>query len=159
MVPVQKLDKQWLCGWLGEVPKDWQKVSVTPVFKQDWMEDLGNCWLVGFLTVPGKMMKQLIMEAFSKHMKDKRVVGSIQQGFMKGKLCFTNLKAFCNEIGWLVDEGRAVDFVYFVKSLAGASICPNSLSDNWWSTGYINVQWGEWKTGWSDKLTMLWWVS
>lgn len=95
------------------------------------MEDLGNCWLIIFLTLPRKMMKQIIVEAFSKHMKDKRVVESSQQGFMKGKVCFTNPKAFCNEMVCLVDEGRALDVVvYCIKSLARASICPNSLMDN-----------------------------
>ncbi|GAB0208209.1 mitochondrial enolase superfamily member 1 [Grus japonensis] len=57
-------------------------------------------------------MEQLILEAIYRHMKDKKVVGSSQHGFTKGKSCLTNLINFYDEMTGLVDEGRAVDIVY-----------------------------------------------
>lgn len=42
-------------------------------------------------------------------MKDKKVNRTSQQGFSKGKSCFTNLINFCNEITGFVYEERAVD--------------------------------------------------
>jgi len=39
--------------------------------------------------------------------------GSSQHGFMKGKTCLTSLLiTFYDEMTGLVDEGRAMDFVY-----------------------------------------------
>jgi len=40
----------------GEVPKDWSKASVTPIFKKGKKEDPGNYRLVGFTSIPGKVM-------------------------------------------------------------------------------------------------------
>lgn len=54
-------------------------------------------------------MEQIILEAIFKHMKDRKVIGSSEHGFMKGKSCLTNLIAFGDEVTGLMDEGRVVD--------------------------------------------------
>ena len=54
-------------------------------------------------------MEQLILEAISKHMKDKKLVS--QHGFTKGKSFLTNLITFYDKMTSLVDERRAVDIV------------------------------------------------
>ncbi|GAB0183470.1 mitochondrial enolase superfamily member 1 [Grus japonensis] len=38
----------------GEVPEDWRKASVTPVFKKGKKEDLGNYGPVSLTSIPGK---------------------------------------------------------------------------------------------------------
>lgn len=57
-------------------------------------------------------MEKIILETSSKHMKEKKVIRSIQHRFMKGKSCLTNLIAFCDGKSGLVNEGRAVDVIY-----------------------------------------------
>lgn len=37
--------------------------------------------------IPGKVMKQLILDTISKLINHKKVAGSCQHGFMKGKSC------------------------------------------------------------------------
>jgi len=104
---------------LGELPKDWRKANVTPVFKKGKKEDTGNYRLVSLTLIPGKVVEQLILEAISRHMKDKKVIRSSQHGFTMGKSCLTNLINFEDEMTNVVDEGRAVDIVYldFSKAL------------------------------------------
>ncbi|PKU33787.1 rna-directed dna polymerase from mobile element jockey- hypothetical protein [Limosa lapponica baueri] len=106
----------------GEVPEDWRKANVTPVFK-DKKEDLGNYRPVSFTSIPGKVMQQLILGTISRHMKDKTVIGSSQHGFMKGKSHITNLIAFYDEMTGLMDEGKAVHVVYldFIKAFDAVS--------------------------------------
>lgn len=43
----------------------------------------------------------------------------LTSGFMKGRSCLTNLISFYHKVTWLVDKGKAVDFVYpdFSKAL------------------------------------------
>lgn len=58
---------------------------------------------------------------------------SSQHGFMKS--CLPNLITFYNEVATLVDEGRAVGFVYLDFSKAFDSSPTTSLKTNWQRIG------------------------
>ncbi|KAK4832124.1 hypothetical protein QYF61_020801 [Mycteria americana] len=90
---------------LREAPKDWRKANVTTVFRKGKKYDPGNYRLVSLTSIPWKVVEQLTI---SRHMKDKKIIKSIQRGFTKGKSCLTNLTTFYNEMTGLVDEGRAL---------------------------------------------------
>ncbi|KAK4830236.1 hypothetical protein QYF61_009303 [Mycteria americana] len=96
----------------GEVPVNWRKAGITPIFKKGNKEDPGNYRLVSLTLILGNVMEQLILGTMSRHIKDKKITRSSQYGFNKGKSCLTNLIKFYNELTVLVDEGRAVDIVY-----------------------------------------------
>jgi len=82
----QRLKATSICVWQsGEVPEDWRKANVTSVFKKGKKEDPGNYRLVGLTLIPGTVMEQIIPETTSRCMKDKKVIWSSQQGFMKGE--------------------------------------------------------------------------
>ena len=74
----------------GEVPEDWRKAFVTPVFKKGKKEDPGNYRPVNLTSIPGKVMEQLILEVINKQVEEKKVIRSSQHGFTKGKSCLTN---------------------------------------------------------------------
>ena len=40
----------------GEVPDDWKKGSVIPMFRKSWKDDPGNYWLVSFTSAPRKII-------------------------------------------------------------------------------------------------------
>jgi len=96
----------------GEVPEDWRKASVTPVFKKGRKKDPGNYRLVSLTSIPGKMIEQLILGVITKQVEEKKVIRSNQHGFIKGKSCLTNLVAVYDGLTGWVDEGRAVDVAY-----------------------------------------------
>jgi len=95
----------------GEVPEDWTKASVTPVFNKGKKEDPGNYRVDSLTSISGKMMEQLILEVIIKQVEEEKVIRSSQHGFTKGKSCLTNLIAFYNGMTGCVGEGRAVDVV------------------------------------------------
>ncbi|GAB0179117.1 mitochondrial enolase superfamily member 1 [Grus japonensis] len=57
----------------GEVPEDWRKANVTPVFKKGRKKDPGNYRPVSFISTPGKVMEQLILGVFNKLLVAKKV--------------------------------------------------------------------------------------
>ena len=60
----------------GEVPEDCRVANVTLVFKKGEKEDLGNYRPVSLTSVPGKVLEQLVLDAISKQLEEKKVMRS-----------------------------------------------------------------------------------
>ncbi|KAK4831102.1 hypothetical protein QYF61_015405 [Mycteria americana] len=71
-----------LHGAEDTVTKDMEKaerwVDITPIFKEGKKKDPGNERPVCLALVPGKVMEQILLEAKSKYMKDKKVIANSQ---------------------------------------------------------------------------------
>jgi len=131
----------------GEVPEDWRKANVNPIFKKDKKEDPGNYRPVSLTSIPGKVMEQLILESIIKQVEEKKVIRSSQHGFTKGKSCLT---------GW-VDEGRAVDVVYLDFSKAFDTVSHNILLGKLRKCGLDewSVRWIEnWMNGRTQRVVI-----
>lgn len=60
-------------SWItGELPEDWKKAHVMPVFNKGKKEVPGNYRPVSLTSVPGKAMEQLILEVISSLWKRRR---------------------------------------------------------------------------------------
>ncbi|CAM4490449.1 unnamed protein product [Lepidochelys olivacea] len=102
----------------GEVPDDWKKANVVPIFKKGKEEDPGNYRPVSLTSVPGKIMEQVLKESILKHLHARKVIRNSQHGFTKGRSCLMNLIAFYDEITGSVNEGKVVDVLFLDFSKA-----------------------------------------
>jgi len=130
----------------GDMPEDWRKAHVTPVFKNGKKEHPRNYRLVSLTSIPEKVMEQLILDVISKQVEEKQVVRSSQHGFTKGKSSLTNLIAFYDGVTDWVDEGRAVGVVYLDFSKAFDTVSRKTLIEKLKKSGL-----NEWTERWIEN--------
>ncbi|KAJ7412709.1 RNA-directed DNA polymerase from mobile element jockey-like [Pitangus sulphuratus] len=98
-------------SWLLERSQLMRLGNVTPIYKKDWKEDLGNFRPVSLTLGLGKVMEQIILSAITQHLQDDQRIRPGQHEFRKGRSCLTNLNSFY-DVTCFVDEGKAVNVIY-----------------------------------------------
>ncbi len=110
----------------GQVPDDWRKANVTPIFKKGSKADPGNYRPVSLTSVCCKLLERLIKDSLVEHLLKNNLILPSQHGFMPNKSCTTNLLEFFEIVTEAVDEGSPFDIIFldFAKAFDKVPVAP-----------------------------------
>jgi len=96
----------------GKVLGEWKKDNITLIFNKSKEDDLENYQPVSLISVPEKIMEQILLEAVLRHMEDREVTWENQHGLTMSKSCFTGLVTFYDDVNAPTDKEGATDVIY-----------------------------------------------
>ncbi len=96
----------------GEVPQDWRKAIICPIFKKGDPEDAANYRPVISTSVLCKILKKMLKKALLLFLSETRSLSPSQHGFLPRRSCLSNLILQEERVTSLLDEGHTVDSVY-----------------------------------------------
>ncbi len=113
----------------GEIPEDWRKANVTPIFKKGTKGDPGNYRPVSLTNVLCKLLESIIKDKLLHHLMANNLIKDTQHGFMPGRSCATNLTEFMDKVTRSVDEDKSVDIIYLDFAKASDKVPRQRLLD------------------------------
>ncbi|PKU45024.1 rna-directed dna polymerase from mobile element jockey-like [Limosa lapponica baueri] len=144
--------------WLTrKVPVHCRLANVMPIYKKGRKEDPRNYRPVRLTLVPGKVMEQIILSAITHHVWHDQAIMLCQHGFKKGRCCLANLMNFYDKVTCLVDEVKAVDFVYLDSSKAFNTVSHSILLEKLPAhglDGHMLLWVKNWLGGWAQGVVV-----
>src|SRR6266516_4256699 len=96
----------------NEIPMDWKKANVTPIFKKGNRGSVENYRPVSLTVLFGKTMERILKKKIEDFLISNNIITKSQHGFIKGRSCLSNLLICQESIMRMMDEGSVVDVVY-----------------------------------------------
>ena len=113
----------------GTLPNAWKCTNITPLYKKGSREAAENYRPINCLSVPAKLMEQIIKDQILLHLEQNQLITDAQHGFRQGRSVTTGLLQYLNDVTTTTEDGhsfdtlmtdfrRAFDRVQFKKMLA-----------------------------------------
>ena len=96
----------------NEIPLDWKKANVTPIFKKGDRSSVENYRPVSLTVLFGKTLERIIKRKIEEFLNVNSLTNKSQHGFSKGMSCLSNLLVCHDSVVRMIDEGSAVGIVY-----------------------------------------------
>jgi len=96
----------------NQIPDDWKKANITPIFKKGDKSKVENYRPVSLTSFHGKVLEKIIKKHIEDFLCRNSIINNSQHGFMKARSCLTNLLICQNSIINLIDNGSSVDVIY-----------------------------------------------
>ena len=93
----------------GEVPKDWKKANVCPIFKKNDSSLPSNYRPVSLTCICCKLLEHIISSNLMKHYDMHNILSSKQHAFRKNHSCDTQLVSVLDDWASALDKNKQVD--------------------------------------------------
>ena len=133
-----------------EVPTDWKKANITPIFKKGSKQSPGNYRPISLTSIPGKILESIVKREITKHLEQNNLIYETQHGFRSGKSCLTNLLEYLEYVSNEMDNRNPVDVIYLDFSKAFDKVPHKRLIEKVKSLG-IGRNLAAWIENWLTK--------
>lgn len=96
----------------GEVPSEWKKANITPIYKKGNRSDALNYRPVSLTSVVSKVLEGIIRQKIVGHLEENDLITNAQHGFRNKRSCLTNMLCYLDDLVNEVDNGNCVDIAY-----------------------------------------------
>ena len=95
----------------GQVPHDWTKACVTPIFKKGDRSDPINFRPISLTCILCKVMEHIVASNLSRHFEQNDILFDLQHGFRERRSCETQLIQLVEELARNTSQGRQTDLI------------------------------------------------
>ena len=95
----------------GQVPSDWKKANVCPIFKKGERYDPANYRPVSLTCTCSKLLEHTITKHLLLHLNRNNILNNKQHGFRSGRSTETQLVAFTQDVLQNLRSGQQTDVV------------------------------------------------
>src|SRR5437867_13071169 len=95
----------------NEIPLDWKKANVTPIFKKGNRSSVENYRPVSLTVIFGKTLERIIKGKIEEFLNANSSITKSQHGFSKGRSCLSNLLV-CNDSSSSSSSSSSSFYVY-----------------------------------------------
>ena len=95
----------------GQVPHDWTKACVTPIFKKGDRSDPINYRPISLTCILCKVMEHIVASNLSRHFEQNDILYDLQHGFRERRSCKTQLIQLVEELARNTSQGRQTDLI------------------------------------------------
>uniref|UniRef100_A0A7M4ES60 Reverse transcriptase domain-containing protein n=1 Tax=Crocodylus porosus TaxID=8502 RepID=A0A7M4ES60_CROPO len=96
----------------GQVPEDWKRANVVPIFKKGRKEEPGNYRPVSLTSILGKVFEKIIKGHICESPAGEVMLRGNQHGFVLGQSCLTNLGSFYDQVTKSLDGKEDIDVIF-----------------------------------------------
>ena len=93
----------------GELPLDWHKANVSPIFKTGNRSDPANYRPVSLTSIPYKLLEHIVHTNILRYLEQCKILNDEQHGFRRGRLCEIQLAISINDLAKVLDRQSQAD--------------------------------------------------
>ena len=95
----------------GQVPKDWRKANVAPIYKKGSRYAAENYRPVSLTCISCKVMEHIVTSSIMRHLEDQCILKDSQHGFRPNRSCETQLVGLIHELASNLDHQGCTDLL------------------------------------------------